>query len=195
MKLIAIKVLLTVCLLVLPLAASAQVDPFGAPDTIYAEIAKLDNMNWTVTVSCFNDEPIVGIAVPLKMSAGTNKIVADSAVYAGGRVAQAEWTVTRFRPDTTVQCVLLGMLANIGPTDHTLTPGKGRLVTVFISSLEDKPIESLTIDTTTTEPRNTLMLIGHESLVASIAADNVAAQQAKSARRQITPVWVVRKAK
>jgi hypothetical protein len=193
MKLIAKHVLLTACLLALPLAISAQVDPFGAPDTIFAEVAKLDNMNWTVTVSCFNDEPVVGIAVPLKMSAGTNKIVADSAVYTEGRVAKAEWTVARFRPDTAVQCVTLGMLANIGPTEHVLAPGRGRLVTVFISSLEGKPIESLTIDTTTTEPTNTLMLIGHESLVATMTAEDMAGNQAKFNRRLITPVWVVRR--
>jgi len=189
MKTIA-NVALLVCLLALPTLTCAQTDAFGAPDTVYAEVAKVDNGTWTITVSCFNDEPLVGISVPIKMAAGMNKIVADSAVYTGGRVVEANFNTARYRADTAIQCVTLGMLANIGPTDNQLAPGKGRLATIYVSSIEDKPIESLTIDTTTTD-RNTLMMIAHDSQVASVAVDSNTTPHKKFEMRLITPVWRV----
>jgi hypothetical protein len=187
MKPIAKALTCLVCLAVLPLAAGAQSDPFGAIDTVYADIAQVDENTWTVTISYFNDEDVVGLAVPFKMDAGTNQIVADSAVYTGGRVTEAEWVYPGFRPDTSSQSVTLGMIANLGPTNHKLTPGNGRIVTVYISSLEDKPIEKLSIDTTTTHPGNTLMAI--LDLVQGEAPDTV---RIEVAERNIKPAWVVR---
>ena len=45
MKLTA-KLLFVVVLLMLPAMASAQQDPFGAVDTIWAEVSKVDDLNW-----------------------------------------------------------------------------------------------------------------------------------------------------
>jgi hypothetical protein len=187
MKPIATALTCLFCLALLPLTAQAQIDPFGAPDTVYADVAKIDANTWTVTISYFNDENVVGLAVPFKMDAGTNQIVADSAVYTGGRVAEAKWTYPGFRPDTTSQCVTLGMIANIGPTDYKLSPGTGRLVTVFVSSLEDKPIEKLTIDSTTTNPGNSLMAV--LDFLQGEPPDTV---RIEVAQRNIKPAWVVR---
>jgi hypothetical protein len=138
-------------------STSAQTDPFGKPDTVYAEVAMINSNTWTITVSYTNDENIVGLAIPLKMTAGLNRIVADSAIYTGGRAAH--FSYLGFRPDTAIQCITLGMIANLAPTNKTLAPGSGRVVTVYVSSLEDKPIETLEVDTTTTNPNNTLMAI------------------------------------
>ncbi|MFQ6007526.1 MAG: hypothetical protein ACE5K8_01100 [Candidatus Zixiibacteriota bacterium] len=146
-----------VVMLTVPAFVSAQVDHFGKLDTVYAEVAKIDDYNWTRTVSCTNDEPLAGLAVPLKMTAGLTRIVADSAVYTGGRVEKFAYKA--FRADTAIQCVLLGMVANLGPTDNVLAPGKGRLATVFVSSLDKKPIEKLVVDTTTLQPNNSLMFV------------------------------------
>ncbi len=180
-------ILLMTGLLLLPVMSLAQADPFGAPDTIYADIAKIDDFHWSITISCFNDEDVVGIAVPFKMSAGLNKIVADSAIYTGGRISQAKWAHPGFRPDTAIQCVTLGMIANLGPTDFKLDPGTGRLVTVFVSSLEEKKIEELTIDTTTTHPANYLMMI-----VDRLQGEPPDTTALEFNDRLITPAWVVR---
>ena len=75
------------CLVLLPFLAQAQNDPFGVPDTVWADVARIDSHTMTITISYFNDEYVVGLAIPLKMDAGVNKIVADSAVYTGGRIA------------------------------------------------------------------------------------------------------------
>jgi hypothetical protein len=51
------------------------------------------------------------------------------------------------------------MMANMGPSQNGLPPGSGRLATIFVSSKDDTPIETLTMDSTTTHPTNTLMTI------------------------------------
>lgn len=187
MRSIAKALFCLTCLALLPVLSLAQGDAFGAPDTIWADVARIDDYTMTVTISFFNDEYVVGLAIPLHLDAGVNKIVADSVVYTGGRIAEAEWAYPGFRPDTAIQCVTLGMIANIGPTDHRLVPGRGRVATIFISSLEDKKIEKLTIDTTTTNPGNTLMAVAH--LIQGEPPDTV---RLDTTERQIAPIWVVR---
>ncbi|MBD3403172.1 hypothetical protein GF420_09780 [candidate division GN15 bacterium] len=185
MKLTGIVICAAV-LLCLPLAASAQSDPHGEVDTVYADVSRVDDQNWTITVSYTNDEAIVGLTVPLKMSAGLNRIVADSAIYTGGRVDH--FTLKAFRPDTAIQCVLLGMVANLGPTYKRLEPGSGRLATIFVSSLEDKPIDSLVVDTATVPP-------GEQRLLG--VADEVQGTPPDTTRIprddvRITPAFVIR---
>jgi hypothetical protein len=179
----------TVFVLSIPLAVTAQVDHFGALDTIYADVAKIDDHNWTITVSYTNDEPVSGLSIPLKMTAGMVRVVADSAVYTGGRVEKFALKV--FRPDTAIQCVMLGMVANLGPTDIVLPPGKGRLVTVYVSSLDKKPIEKLAVDTTTLQPNNSLMVVA-DRIELERAGDTIPPDQ--NDKLQIFPAFVVKQA-
>lgn len=182
------RLLMLGLLLPLPTAVWSQTDPFGKVDTIYAEVAKIDSSLWTITIAYTNDEPVVGLSVPLKYTAGLNRIVADSAVYAGGRVEQ--FTYKGFRVDTAIQCLTLGMIANLGPTKYRLETGAGRLVTVYVSSLEDKPIMKLTVDTTTTHPSNSLLVV--TDAVMGTPPDTVKVEFNK---RSIIPAFVVRQAK
>lgn len=185
MKIAANVFVIATCLLLAPIISSAQSDPFGAVDTVFAEIERIDDFNYSITISYFNDEDVVGIVVPFKMKAGTNKIVADSAIYAGGRVEH--WNRLGFRPDTAIQCVTLGMIATLGPKRIKLGPGFGRLVTVFVSSHENQKIEGLTIDTTTTHPDNYLMMVA--GLVQGDPPDTV---RIDPTNRTVNPVWVIR---
>ncbi|MCX6833869.1 MAG: hypothetical protein NTW07_01835 [candidate division Zixibacteria bacterium] len=185
MKLIAKTVVYLTLLAAMPLVVQAQQGQFGVPDTVYADIARIDDFTMTVTISYFNDENVVGLQIPFKMNAGLNKVVADSAVYTGGRITEAKWAYSGFRPDTAVQCVLLGMMANIGPTEYRLTPGNGRVATVYVSSIEKKKIEKLSIDTTTVGQGVSLLAV----------ADNIqngADTRLEVKDRHILPVWVVR---
>jgi hypothetical protein len=185
MKLIAKTLVCLTCLAALPLAVQAQQDRFGAPDTVYADVTRINDFTMTVTISYFNDENVVGLQIPFKMDAGLNKIVADSAVFTGGRITEAKWAYPGFRADSAIQCVTLGMIANIGPSDNKLTPGNGRLATVFVSSLEQKKIEKLTIDSTTVSRGVSLLAVadmyqGKDTLNLDMT------------ERHIKPVWVVR---
>jgi hypothetical protein len=176
-----------VVMLLMPAFVTAQVDHFGKVDTIYADLAKIDDHNWSITVSCTNDEPVAGLAVPIKMSAGMTRVVADSAVYTGGRVEKFALKV--FRADTSAQSFMLGMVANMGPTDNVLAAGKGRLVTVFVSSLDKKAIEKLAADTTTLQPNNSLMLVA-DRIELNKMGDTVPPEL--NEKLQILPVFVTR---
>src|SRR3989304_3074451 len=100
-----------VLLMSLPMTIRAQKDAFGTVDTVWAEIAKIDSYNWSINVSYFNDQPVVGMSIPLKMTAGLNRIVADSCIYRGGRAEH--FAVRAFRADTAIQCVTLGMIGSL----------------------------------------------------------------------------------
>lgn len=166
-----------VLVLALSVTGIAQTDHFGKIDTIYAELQRISDMNWSITISMTNDEAIEGLSIPLKMTAGVNRIVADSALYTGGRVEH--FTLKAFRPDTAIQCLTLGMVANLGPTAHQLDAGSGRLVTIFVSSLDKKPIEKLVVDTTTTHPNNSLMAVAHKSNWGEYQLDTISLETRK----------------
>lgn len=156
------KLIILASLALLPTFASGQVDQFQSLDTVYAEVGRIDATTWTITVSVFNDEYVQALSIPLELHSGKTKVVADSAVYTGGRVEN--FTFKGFRADTSVQCVTLGLVANMGPTQNFMPPSKGgagRVATVFVSSLTGDPITSLEIDTTTTHPNNSLMMIAN----------------------------------
>ena len=174
-------------LLLISTVVSAQTDNFGVLDTIYADVAKIDDLNWSVTLSYVNDQNVVALALPIKLDAGENKIVADSAVYTGGRTER--FSYKGFRPDTSVQCVTMGLIANFGGTNQTLKPGRGRIVTVFVSSMDQTPIENLTVDTTTTHPNNSLMIVA-DRFQGGDHPDTISMQNRRIL--QIKPAWVVR---
>lgn len=181
------KTLIVLSLLLLPILSSAQVDSFGITDTLFAELAKINDFNWSITISYTNDQQVVGLAVPLKMTAGPTRIVADSAIYTGGRVENFSFKTSR--ADTAIQCVTLGMVANLGPTHNFLAPGSGRLVTIFVSSLDKTAVEKLMIDTTTTTPNNSLMVIADK-----IQGTDTTTYEEMD-KLKITPVFVVRQSK
>lgn len=188
MKLIKIAIVFGILAVALPVTGLAQVDKLGIMDTLYADLERIDDYNWSITISLTNDEIIEGLSIPFKMTAGTNRIVADSAIYTGGRVES--FTLKVFRPDTAIQCVTLGMVANLGPTKNSLPPGSGRLVTVFVSSLDNKPVESLMVDTTTTNPSNSLMIVGAIANWGDVRLDTIKVE--KRQEMNIIPVWIVR---
>ncbi|HOP06036.1 MAG TPA: hypothetical protein PLF13_01960 [candidate division Zixibacteria bacterium] len=186
------KLFILATLALLPTFAWGQVDQFSALDTVYAEVGQINETTWTITVSVFNDEYVQALSIPLELHAGQTKIVADSAVYTGGRVE--EFTFKGFRADTTIQCVTLGLVANMGPTQNFMPPSKGgpgRVATVFVSSLDGSPIKELLIDTTTTHPNNSLMMIAY-AIQFTDPPDTI--PQAEAEKLTIVPAFVFKKA-
>jgi len=191
MNLTAKKLLLLATLLLLPALAVAEepgpVDLFGHRDTVYADLARVNETTWTLTVSLVNDEWLQALSLPFEFHSGKVKVVADSAVYTGGRVDH--WDFKGFRADTAIQCVTMGLLANMGPSEKHLQPDYGRLVTVFISSLNGEPIEKLGVDTTTTHPSNSLMMVAYK-IQYTDPPDTIPADRAEDLT--IYPAFVVR---
>ncbi len=184
------KLLMTAIALVLMLAAvgSAQTDVFGKVDTLYADVAKVNDQVWTVTVKYVNDEAIKGMSVPFKLGAGTTKVLADSVVYTGGRVENFD--LIKARPDTAIQCITLGIVGSLGPQKKSLPPGSGRLATIFVSSMNGEPIDKLIVDTTTTSPSNSLMAVADESELGRML--KVENPTPLDKRIEIFPAFVVR---
>lgn len=168
-----------------PAPRTGAADSFGnGIDTVYAEVGRIDKANWSVTLSVMNDEPLAGLQIPLHYKGGNVQLVADSAIYSGGRVS--DWDMTGFRCDTAIQVLRLMMIANMGPTQKKLTPGSGRVVTIFISSISDEPVESMTIDTTTVGDLN-LMFVADMN-----QTKNGKPMTVDPTHREIYPAWVVR---
>ncbi len=67
----------------------------------------------------------------------------------------------------------------------------GRLVTVFVSSIDKEPIEKLAVDTITLYPNNSLMVVADQSELGKIT-DTVPTHVSK--KREIYPAFVVRQA-
>lgn len=164
----------------------AAVDPFGkVPDTVYAEINRIDKSNWSVTISVTNDAPLAGLQIPLRYKGGNIQLVADSAIFSGSRVA--DWDMTGFRCDTAIQSLRLLMIANMSATQKKLTPGSGRVTTVFISSLEDEPVDNLIVDTTTIGDLNLMFVADLNQM------KDGKPQTVDPTKREILPAFVVRK--
>jgi hypothetical protein len=152
---VLIKIILFCFTLLLPaLLIADPIDNFGVNDTLYAKILKINSNSWSIVISITNDENITAFSIPLKVTSGSTKIIADSAIFKGGRAENFPYK--GFRPDDSG--VTLGLIANIG-SRITIPPGSGKIVTLYFSSLNNTPIEFLDVDTTTTYPNNKLMVI------------------------------------
>ena len=139
------------------IAMAQQDDKFGAMDTIVVEPYQINARNWGINVSMVNDEDIIAISVPLTFSMAKNRLVADSTIFAGGRAES--FRVKFARPDTSTQCVTIGLIADVGISVPPIPAGKGRIATIFVSSMDKKDIDGMKVDTTTTPPGNSLLLV------------------------------------
>jgi len=146
-----------VMLLLMSLPAMAQKDSFGKVDTILAESYKIDDTNWAVNITVFNDEEILALSLPLKLDAGKTKVFADSTVFKGGRADH--FRVKNSRSDTVTQCVTIGLINDIGVSVPPMSPGRGRVATIFVSSIDGGEIDYLNVDTTTTPPGNIMQMV------------------------------------
>ncbi|MCK4462389.1 MAG: hypothetical protein KAW46_11335 [candidate division Zixibacteria bacterium] len=178
---------LVTLLCLLPVFVSAQTDAFGIPDTLYADLSKIDDHNWKVDISYTNDEWIEALSIPLRLIGGKIRLIGDSAVFTGGRVEKFDYK--GFRADTAIQCVTIGLVANLGPNKNSLPPGKGRLMTLFVSTPDKEPIKEMTVDTTSTRPNNSLMVIA-KWIQPGDPPDTLGLD--RKAEKEIIPVWVVR---
>ncbi|MDH3892528.1 MAG: hypothetical protein OEV49_15795 [candidate division Zixibacteria bacterium] len=183
------NVILIICLVwLLPVVALGQKDAFGKPDSLFADLSKVDDNNWKIDISFVNDEWVEALSIPLKLKGGDIRLKGDSAIFTGGRIEKFDYK--GFRADTAIQCVTLGLVANLGPNQKSLPPGSGRIVTVFVSSPDKGPIKDMNIDTTFTRPNNKLLVIA-KRIQPGEPPDTIGYD--REDEKQIIPVWVVTK--
>lgn len=168
-----------------------QEDKFGAVDTIIVEPYQINARNWGINVSMVNDEEVVAISVPITFSAGQNRLVADSTSFAGGGRAES-FRVKFARPDTSTQCVTIGLIADVGVSVPPIPAGKGRIATIFVSSLDKKDISGFKVDTTTTPPGNSLLLVTppSEGIVPALVIKGTGKEPPKEVKKEEKKVEV-----
>jgi hypothetical protein len=188
-KTLALSGMLLMAALVGNLAAQQQLTPaqddkFNSVDTIYVEPYRINAQNWGINVSMFNDEEILAISVPLTFSAGKNRLVADSTIFAGGRAES--FRVKFARVDTSTQCLTIGLIADVGISVPPIPAGKGRIATIFVSSMDKKDIEGFKVDTTTTPPSNSLLLVTppSEGIVPALVVKSAGKEPPKEAVKE-----------
>ena len=79
MKAVANFVILILAFAMIPALGQAQTDRFGIADTIYADLAKVDDQHWTITIGFTNDEDIEGIEYIV--CAGPNSNILSNSVH------------------------------------------------------------------------------------------------------------------
>lgn len=132
-------------------------DPIGERDTLFVEINRLSDRSWSVNVSYFSDIELFGLSIPLRFTAGLDKVLIDSTIFTGGKAEHFEYKVAR--PDSAIQCLTIGLIAAFNPYAKPLEAGTGRLATVFLHAEGEGAAPPLVVDTTTTAPSNSLMYI------------------------------------
>ena len=140
-----------------PDTAEFNPDPIGERDTLFLEVNRLGDRNWSVNVSYFSDIELFGLSIPLRFTAGLDKVLIDSTIYAGGKAEHFEYKIAR--PDSAIQCLTMGLIAAFNPYAKPLEAGTGRLATVFLHAEGEGVAPPLIVDTTTTAPSNSLMYI------------------------------------
>jgi hypothetical protein len=183
-------IIIIALVLMLPVVALGQTDAFGKQDSLFADLSKVDDNNWKIDISFVNDEWVEALSIPLQLMGDDTRLRADSAIFTGSRIEKFDYK--GFRADTALQCVTLGLVANLGPNQKSLPPGTGRIVTIFVSSPDNEPIKDMSVDTTFTRPNNKLLVIV-KRIQPGEPPDTIGLD--REGEKQIIPVWVVTKPK
>lgn len=140
-----------------PTPEQTVADPLGERDSLFVDITRLGDRNWSVDISYFSDTKLFALSIPLKFTAGLEKVLIDSTIFTGGKAEHFKEKMTR--ADTSIQCLTIGLIAAYDPYAKTLDTGTGRLATVFLHTEGESPAPPLKVDTTTTAPSNSLMYV------------------------------------
>ena len=137
-------------------------------DTLYIDSYRIDSRNYGIDLIVVNAEELDALSIPLKFSANQSGIVADSTIFRGSRVEDFRLQIVS--PDTLTQCLTIALFTDLGNAVPPLSPGRGLIARVYVSSLNHTDISGLAVDTTTTPPSNSLMLINtaNEAIIPTV---------------------------
>ncbi len=125
-------------------------------DTVWFEF-KQDGKKVVAEVMLFNDQPIAGGQIPLKYGNGKSPIEVDSVVFDSKRAGKFDVANGTEGIDKATQTIRIGFLADISGRKPPLEPGKGRLLSIYLSLKTDKPFE-VVLDTTSLTGGYSLMM-------------------------------------
>lgn len=128
----------------------------GKTDTLWIEF-KQDGKQVVADVMLFNDQPIAGGQIPIKYGNGKSPIQVDSVVFDSKRAGKFDVANGTEGIDKATQTVRIGFLADISGRKPPLEPGKGRLLSIYLSLKSEKPYE-VVLDTATLAGGYSLMM-------------------------------------
>ena len=137
----------------------------AAPEQAPAKVSNHDSVTVSVEpaagknqvrldVFVVNTEPVAGLPMPFKVTAGNAKMNFDSVSYAGGRVEYFQLKATN--ADTANQTILLGLIADLSGTKPPLAPGRGKAFSIFYSGSAAVTPEQVKVEPVVLPPANKL---------------------------------------
>jgi len=140
-------------------AISARDDPFGIPDTLtIGSIEAEPNSSLSIPVFLFNDEQLMGMTIPLKLTGNITDITCDSIIFNPNRTENLDFVNALIDNDN--KSFLLGIIPSLDSSQIHFEPDTGLLCEIFITigDVWDSEIETLT--TAQLPPFNTLKFVG-----------------------------------
>jgi hypothetical protein len=139
--------------------AIAQDDPFGIPDTLtVASIEASPNSSFSIPVSLFNDEHLMGMTIPLKLMGDLAGITCDSVIFNPDRIANLDFVNTYI--DNENKSFLLGIIPSLDSNQIFFEPDSGLLCEIFITVGDVWASDIETLTTAQLPPFNTLKFAG-----------------------------------
>lgn len=125
-------------------------------DTVSVSVEPAAGKNQVrLDVFVVNTEPVAGLPLPFKVTAGGNtKMKFDSVSYAGGRVEYFQ--LKAHNADTANQTLLLGLIADLSGSKPPLTPGRGKALSIFYSASGPVQADQVQVEPVVLPPANKL---------------------------------------
>jgi hypothetical protein len=113
-----------------------------------------------ITLWMANVNPVLGLTLPFKFSAGTDTLRLDSILTIGGRAANFIMTKPLFKASE--QTFLVNMVWSVESTTHKAAPipaGEGPLMWMFVHTDGKFPVDELRMATIQLPPENVLIYV------------------------------------
>ena len=125
-------IVISLCVLIMGGGTWAQQDPFGVPDTVRLGSAQVQPYSsFSIPIYLYNDEPLMGITIPLAITPDAENLTVDSVVFNLDRFANCQYLNALI--DTTSASILLGIIPSLDSTVLFLEPGQELLADIYIS--------------------------------------------------------------
>ena len=113
-----------------------------------------------ITLWMANVNPVVGLTLPFKFSAGTDTLRLDSILTIGGRAANFIMTKPQFK--TAEQTFLVNMVWSVDSTTRKAAPipsGEGPVIWMFVHTDGKFPVDKLRMASVQLPPENVLLYV------------------------------------
>jgi hypothetical protein len=113
-----------------------------------------------ITIWMANVNPVIGITLPFKFSAGNDTLRLDSVQIAGGRAAGFVMTSPQFK--TEQETFLVNMISAVDSTTRKMTPipvGEGPLMWLYVRTDGKFPMDKLRMASVQLPPQNVLLYV------------------------------------